>query len=82
MGKKITDKKKEKVVRVIDRHKDKGITNAYKHAVLATGISEPMIIKIWKEHLKTQEDIAISKIPFNATHNPLTHNSNTHKTKQ
>lgn len=51
MGKKITDKEKEKVVRTILKHKDKGITNAYKHAVLATGISEPMIIKIWKEYL-------------------------------
>lgn len=56
MGKKITDKEKEKVVRVITKHKDKGITNAYKHAVLVTGISEPKVIEIWKEYLESKEE--------------------------
>ena len=55
MGKKITDKEKEKVVRTILKYKDKGITHAYKHAVLASDISEPKVIDIWKEHLENNK---------------------------
>lgn len=58
MGKKITDKEKEKVVRTIFKYKDKGITYAYKHAVLATGISEPKVIDIWKEYLESHKEEA------------------------
>lgn len=56
MGRKITDKEKEKVVRTILKHKDKGITKAYKQATLSSDISEPKVIEIWKEYLETHKE--------------------------
>lgn len=58
MGKKITDKEKEKVVRLVAKYTGNGDnpTMAYKKTVLATGISEPSVIAIWKEYNETAKE--------------------------